>query len=106
MTTHPLELHEVLENPVHLAWGRLRSRGRLVRDSGALPQVLGNSVQLAQVFTHLLINAAQALPRSGGEGPLTTRLHGTSQAVRSITPWPDDAGDVLCAPADWTERKA
>jgi len=52
-TTHPLELHEVLENSVHLAWGRLRSRGRLVRDYGELPQVLGNSVQLAQVFTNL-----------------------------------------------------
>ncbi|MCY1077471.1 PAS domain-containing sensor histidine kinase [Archangium lansingense] len=84
MTTHPLDLHEVLENSVHLAWGRLRSRGRLVRDYGELPQVLGNSVQLAQVFTNLLINAAQALPRSGGEIRLVTCMQGTSQAVVEV----------------------
>ncbi|QRO01819.1 PAS domain-containing protein [Archangium violaceum] len=83
-TTHPLDLHEVLENSVHLAWGRLRSRGRLVRDYGELPQVLGNSVQLAQVFTNLLINAAHALPRSGGEIRLVTRMQGTSQAVVEV----------------------
>ncbi|AKJ04681.1 PAS domain S-box-containing protein [Archangium gephyra] len=84
VNTHPLDLHEVLESSVHLAWGRLRSRGRLVRDYGELPQVLGNSVQLAQVFTNLLINAAQALPRSGGEIRLSTRMHGTSQAVVEV----------------------
>ncbi|WNG58686.1 PAS domain-containing protein [Archangium gephyra] len=84
VNTHPLELHEVLENSVHLAWGRLRGRGRLVRDYGDLPEVLGNSVQLAQVFTNLLINAAHALPRSGGEIHLVTRLHGTSQAMVEV----------------------
>ncbi|WP_375765611.1 PAS domain-containing protein [Archangium gephyra] len=84
VTTHPLDLHEVLENSVHLAWGRLRSRGRLVRDYGELPQVLGNSVQLAQVFTNLLINAAQALAKAGGEIRLVTRMHGTSQAVVEV----------------------
>ncbi|MET0402666.1 MAG: ATP-binding protein [Cystobacter sp.] len=75
VNTHPLDLHEVLENSVHLAWSRLRSRGRLVRDYGELPQVMGNSVQLAQVFTNLLINAAHALPLQGGEIGLVTRLH-------------------------------
>jgi PAS domain S-box-containing protein len=83
-TTHPLDLHEVLENSVHLAWGRLRSRGRLVRDYGDLPQVLGNSVQLAQVFTNLLINAAQALPKTGGEIRLVTRMQGTTQVVVEV----------------------
>jgi PAS domain S-box-containing protein len=83
-TLHPLDLHEVLESSVHLAWGKLRSRGRLVRDYGELPQVQGNSVQLAQVFTNLLINAAQALPRSGGEIRLVTRLNGASQVVVEV----------------------
>jgi signal transduction histidine kinase len=81
---HPLDLHEVLESSVHLAWGRLRSRGRLVRDYGELPQVLGNSVQLAQVFTNLLINAAHALPKAGGEIRLVTRAHGSSQVVVEV----------------------
>ncbi|WP_309896146.1 histidine kinase dimerization/phospho-acceptor domain-containing protein [Archangium sp.] len=83
-TLHPLDPHEVLENSVHLAWGKLRSRGRLVREYGELPQVLGNSVQLAQVFTNLLINAAQALPRAGGEIRLVTRMQGVHQVVVEV----------------------
>ena len=81
---HPLDLHEVLENSVHLAWGRLRSRGRLVRDYGELPPVMGNSVQLAQVFTNLLINAAQALPKTGGEIRLVTRVNGPTQVLIEV----------------------
>jgi signal transduction histidine kinase len=83
-TTHPLDVHEVLENSVHLAWGRLNGRGRLVRDYGELPRVLGNAVQLAQVFTNLLINAAQALPRGGGEIRVVTRMHDATRAVVEV----------------------
>jgi PAS domain S-box-containing protein len=83
-TLHPLDPHEVLENSVHLAWGKLRSRGRLVREYGELPRVLGNSVQLAQVFTNLLINAAQALPKVGGEIRLVTRMQGAHQVVVEV----------------------
>jgi two-component system NtrC family sensor kinase len=82
--TTPLDVHEVLESAVHLAWSRLRGRGRLVRDYGELPRVLGNSVQLAQVFTNLLINAAQALPQAGGEIRLVTRLEGCSRVVVEV----------------------
>jgi signal transduction histidine kinase len=78
ISTHPMDLHEVLENSVHLIWGRLRSKGQLVRDYGELPQVMGNSVQLSQVFVNLLLNAVQALPRSDGEIRLVTRLHSES----------------------------
>jgi signal transduction histidine kinase len=83
-TTKPLALHEVLEDSVRLASGRLRGRGQLVRDYGEVPPVLGNSVQLAQVFTNLLVNAAQALPREGGEIRLVTRLHSASVAVVEV----------------------
>jgi two-component system, NtrC family, sensor kinase len=79
VTTHALDLHEVLESSIHLAWGKLRGRGRLVRDYGELSQVRGNSVQLAQVFTNLLINAVQALPPQGGEIRLLTRQHDAAQ---------------------------
>ncbi len=84
VNTHPLDVHEVLESSVHLAWCKLRSRGRLLRDYGELPPVRGNSVQLAQVFTNLLINAAQALPRQGGEIRLVTRANGAGQVVVEV----------------------
>jgi PAS domain S-box-containing protein len=84
ISTHPMDLHEVLENSVHLIWGRLRSKGMLARDYGELPQVMGNSVQLSQVFVNLLINAVQALPDRGGEIRLVTRLHNASQVLVEV----------------------
>ncbi|HEX8703426.1 MAG TPA: ATP-binding protein, partial [Myxococcaceae bacterium] len=84
ISTHPMDLHEVLENSVHLIWGRLRSRGMLARDYGELPPVLGNSVQLSQVFVNLLINAVQALPERGGEIRLVTRLHNDSHVMVEV----------------------
>jgi two-component system, NtrC family, sensor kinase len=79
ITTHPMDVHEVLENSIHLSWGRVRSRAQIERDYAELPQVLGNSVQLSQVFVHLLVNAAQALPESGGEIRVVTRVHSATR---------------------------
>ncbi|MBN1207986.1 MAG: PAS domain-containing protein [Myxococcaceae bacterium] len=85
ISTRPVDLHEVLDNSVQLIWGRLRSRGRLVRDYGEVPQVLGNSVQLSQVFVNLLVNATQALPETGaGEIRLMTRVHNGSWVLVEV----------------------
>jgi two-component system NtrC family sensor kinase len=80
ITTHPMDAHEVLDNSVQLSWGRLRSRGLLVREYGEdVPRVLGNPVQLSQVFVNLLVNAAQALPETGGgEVRVVTKRHSES----------------------------
>ncbi len=79
ISAHPIDLTEVLENSVHLLSGKLRSKGRLVRDYGEVPWVLGNSVQLSQVLVNLLTNAVQALPSKGGEIRLVTRRQGEAQ---------------------------
>jgi signal transduction histidine kinase len=50
----------------------------VVREYAEVPRVLGNSVQLSQVFVNLLINAAQALPDTGGEIRVATRRHSPS----------------------------
>ncbi|SES71900.1 PAS domain-containing sensor histidine kinase [Stigmatella erecta] len=84
ITTQPVDLNEVLENSVHLAWSRLRSKGRLVRDYGELSLVQGNSVQLSQVFVNLLINAAQALNKAGGEIRLVTRMHSPDRVLVEV----------------------
>jgi PAS domain S-box-containing protein len=97
-TLQPLALHEVLERSVRLASGQLRGRGRLVRDYGEVPRVRGNCVQLTQVFTNLLVNAAQALPPEGGDIRLVTRLLGDSVAVVEV----HDTGCGI--PAEHLER--
>jgi two-component system, NtrC family, sensor kinase len=85
VTTQPMDLHEVLDNSVQLVLGRLRSRGQLVREYGEVPLVLGNQVQLSQVFVNLLVNATQALPPSGGgEVRLVTRMQGGSRVLVEV----------------------
>ena len=81
VSSHPVDLHEVLETSLHLVRSKVCSRARLVRDYGELPQVQGNAVQLAQVFVNLLVNAAQAMPQTGGEIRLTTRVQDGSAVV-------------------------
>ncbi|WNG58299.1 PAS domain-containing protein [Archangium gephyra] len=84
VSSHPLDLHEVLETSLHLVRGKVCSRAQLVRDYGELPQVQGNAVQLAQVFVNLLVNAAQAMPQGGGEIRLKTRVQDGSHVVVEV----------------------
>lgn len=56
-----VDVHEVLDSSVRMAWNEIRHRGRLDREYGAIPRAAGNEARLGQVFLNLLINAAQAL---------------------------------------------
>ena len=56
-----VDVHEVLDSSVRMAWNEIRHRGRLEREYGAIPRAAGNEARLGQVFLNLLINAAQAL---------------------------------------------
>ncbi|WP_052518395.1 sensor histidine kinase [Archangium violaceum] len=94
----PLALHEVLESALRMASGRMGGGVRVLRDHGEVPRVLGHGVQLAQVFTNLLVNAAQALPPGGGDIHLVTRRLGRSAAVVEVR-------DTGCGiPAEHLER--
>jgi signal transduction histidine kinase/CheY-like chemotaxis protein len=57
----PLDVRHVLESAINMAYGEIRNRGRLVKDYGPVPSVLGNEARLGQVFLNLLVNAAQAI---------------------------------------------
>ncbi|HEX6241494.1 MAG TPA: PAS domain S-box protein [Polyangiales bacterium] len=58
----PVDLIQVIDSAVRMAWNELRHRARLVREYGDLPPVHGTEARLAQVFLNLLINATQAIP--------------------------------------------
>ncbi len=63
----PVELRPVLERVVLEALPAIRKQGlRLcVDDAGGLPQVWGTSPDLYQVFTNLVKNALEAMPKGG-----------------------------------------
>jgi signal transduction histidine kinase len=57
-----LDVHELIEQSVSMAWNQIRHRARLIRNYQKLPSIPGNGTALGQVFLNLLVNAAQAIP--------------------------------------------
>jgi len=57
-----LDIRQVIESSLRMAWNELRHRAQLVKDFDDVPPVLGNEARLGQVFLNLVVNAAQAIP--------------------------------------------
>src|SRR5690606_7778421 len=69
-----LDVWRVLDVAAQLAQNEIRHRARLERDYEPVPDVRAGESQLGQVFLHLLVNAAQALPEGrAGEHVITLR---------------------------------
>ncbi|HKE16006.1 MAG TPA: response regulator [Kofleriaceae bacterium] len=58
----PVDIQQVLESSLRMAWNEIRHRARVVKDYGQTPAVLANESRLGQVFLNLIVNAAQAIP--------------------------------------------
>ena len=77
----PVDLHESIDSTIRLLSRYYGSgRIRLVREYGALPAVNCYPGQLNQVWTNLLVNAAQAI-KSEGEVKISTRVNGESVVI-------------------------
>jgi signal transduction histidine kinase len=85
-----IDLHENIDSTIRLLSGYYGSgRIRLVREYGELPHVNCYAGQLNQVWTNLLVNAAQAIKQTG-EVKISSRVEGES-AVITIS----DTGDGI-----------
>jgi signal transduction histidine kinase len=69
-----VDLREVLDAALKMALVNIRYRARVVRDYQEVPLVMANEPRLAQVFLNLVVNAAQAIPESGGSHQIRVRL--------------------------------
>ncbi|MGE6762793.1 ATP-binding protein [Corallococcus interemptor] len=58
----PVDVHAALEFGLSMAMTHLRSRAQVERHFGQVPPALAHEARLGQVFLHLLINAAHAIP--------------------------------------------
>lgn len=79
----PVNIYQVLERVRRLAESGFGRRARIVeRYDPSLPEVDGDHDQLVQVFLNLVKNAAEAVPREGGEIRIMTQYtHGLSLRV-------------------------
>jgi signal transduction histidine kinase len=82
----PLDLAQVLESSIAIAFNEIRHRARLESDLQRTPPlcVLGDGARLGQVFVNLLVNAAQSIPAGAVEENLIrvrTSIRGDQVAV-------------------------
>jgi PAS domain S-box-containing protein len=84
----PVEIQQVLDASVNLAWNEIRHRARLIRQDGQTPLVDASRSRLGQLFLNLLLNAAQALPAGNVAGhsiTVRTFTDGLGRAVVEIS---------------------
>jgi PAS domain S-box-containing protein len=83
----PIELPRVLDLAVLMTANQIRHRALLVREDRPLPPVSAHSATLAQVFTNILINAAESIPEGETERnrvTITTRTDDAGWAIVEI----------------------
>jgi PAS domain S-box-containing protein len=56
-----LDVRQVLDLSINMAFNEIRHRARLVKDYGETPLIEADEARLGQVFINLLVNAAQAM---------------------------------------------
>lgn len=72
----PVNLNDVINQTIGVAWNEIKHRAELICDLRELPNVMANSQKLQQVFLNLIMNALHALPELGGRIEVATRLEG------------------------------
>jgi signal transduction histidine kinase len=83
----PVDLRQVLDSTVRMAWNEIRHRARLIKQYDAVPPVWTTDARLGQVFLNLIINAAQAIEIGHVESNqirLTTRTDERGRALVEI----------------------
>lgn len=58
-------VNEVIEGSIRIVWNELKHRCTVHKELGEAPEILCRPGQLGQVFTNLLVNAAQAITDHG-----------------------------------------
>ncbi|HEY3493405.1 MAG TPA: ATP-binding protein [Polyangiaceae bacterium] len=76
----PVDVREVLESTLRMAWNEIRHRARLIKTYDEVPTVEANEARLGQVFLNLVVNAAHAIPAGRAE----------TNEIRLSTRWEND----------------
>jgi signal transduction histidine kinase len=79
----PVDVRQVLDSTVRMAWNEIRHRARLVRSYQPVPPVWTTDARLGQVFLNLLINAAQAIDTGRFESNQIRLSTGTDEQGRA-----------------------
>jgi signal transduction histidine kinase len=90
----PLDVRAAIESAVKIAFNEIRHRARLVRDYRDVPSVMASEGRLTQVFTNLLVNAAQAIPEGNASSHAIRVATRTSEGGRAIVEVSDTGAGI------------
>lgn len=71
--TVEIRVEDILEQVITIVWAEIRSKSDLIRDYGSTPPVKCQAQRISQVFTNILVNAAQAM--GAGRGLIQVRTY-------------------------------
>ncbi len=60
-----VDLNECVESTIAIVWNEIKYKAELEKDLAELPELVCNPQELTQVFTNILVNAAQAIEKDG-----------------------------------------
>ncbi|HEX4477370.1 MAG TPA: ATP-binding protein [Polyangiaceae bacterium] len=86
-----VRVNDIVDVACNLAYADIRHRARLIKQLTKLPPVLGEPGKLAQVFTNLLLNAAQAI-EEGAANQNEIRVSTYREGTRIIVVAIEDTG--------------
>ena len=78
------DVRPALELAINMSFNEIRHRARLVKDYGPAPLIEADDARLGQVFTNLLVNAAQAIPEGDAEGNEIRIVTSTDEKGRAV----------------------
>ncbi len=70
-----------LENTLNMVWNELKYKTDVLKEYGTIPEIECYPLELNQVFTNILVNAAQAIEEKG-EIKISTRLINDDQSAK------------------------
>ncbi|MFN7917042.1 MAG: ATP-binding protein [Vicinamibacterales bacterium] len=89
----PVDIAAVVDDACRMTKRVIETRAQLVRDSVPLPRVLGHHVELVQVLTNLLMNAAESIPE-GNAGRNQVRIDERLEGDRIVVEVRDSGAGI------------
>jgi signal transduction histidine kinase/CheY-like chemotaxis protein len=80
----PVDVENVIDSSVRMAWNEIRHRARLVRRYASPPAIEASESRLGQVFLNLIVNAAQAIREGDYQSNVITISTSLDQSNRVL----------------------
>jgi PAS domain S-box-containing protein len=80
----PIDIRNVLESSLRMAWNELKHRAKIDRDFQPIPPVSGDESRLGQLFLNIIVNAAHAMDEGKANQNVLSLFTGVDDKGRAM----------------------